>query len=65
MKIMSMSDEKSNLKLLSKDSYLFIHLIYKQLRLYVNLYVNPLSVNFTKWSNTLKQFVVNTFFIIQ
>ena len=65
MKIMSMSDEKSNLKLLSKDSYLFIHLIYKQLRLYVNLYVNRLSVNFTKWSNTLKQFVVNPLFIVQ
>ena len=22
-------------------------------------YLNPLSTNFTKWSNTLKQFVVN------
>ena len=35
----------------------FAELIYKQLCLYINLYIDPLSANPTKWSNTLKQFV--------
>ena len=26
-----------------------------------NMRVNPLSANFTKWSNTLKQFVLSVF----